>query len=250
MLRFGNNAFEMGQECVRRDWEGEIMKTRLLAVAVGASAMALASLPAWANGVGLFEYAFNIDGTVSDNFAPAEADITGFDTGTGLGTISVSVGGAGSHYVSLFVDHEIDEADNTFYNENGDTSGSAAAGQTWEIDEPGYVFGDIYDNFLASELDDMNALPAGSEDDVSMAQGWDFALAAGETAEVNFVLASVQPSGFYLSHTDPDSNTTFYFSSSVDISPSGVVPIPGAVWLFGTALVGLGALGRRFRTVA
>jgi hypothetical protein len=227
------------------------MKTRLLAVAVGASAMALASLPASASVVDLFEYAFNIDGTVSDNFAPAEADITGFDTGTGLGTISVSVGGAGSHYVSLFVDHEIDEADNTFFNENGAISGVAAAGQTWEIDEPGYVSGDIYDNFLASELDDMNALPAGSEDDVSMAQGWDFALAAGETAEVTFVLALMQPtSGFYLSHTDPDSAETLYFSSSVDISSSAVVPIPGAVWLFGTALVGLGALGRRFRTVA
>jgi hypothetical protein len=179
---------------------------------------------------------------------PAGADISGFDTVTGLGTILVSVGGAGSHYVSLFVDHEIDQATNTFFNEYGDTSGSAAAGQTWEIDEPGYLFGDIYDNFLVSALDGTNAVPSGLDDDVSMAQGWDFALAAGETAEVTFVLASVQPSGFYLSHTDPDSNTTFYFSSSVDISPSGVVPIPGAVWLFGTALVGLGALGRRRRT--
>ena len=108
-----------------------------------AGAMALmTSTSASATAINLFEYAFNIDGAFASpllgDTVPAGVNLAGFDTDTGLGTILVSVVGTGAHFVGLFVDHEIDEEENTFFNEVGDTGGSPAANQSWEIDEPGF----------------------------------------------------------------------------------------------------------------
>ena len=159
----------------------------------------------------------------------------------------MTVTGPGAHDVRLFVDHELSEATTTFFtNEYGATSGTPAAGQSWEIDEPGYVFGDIYYNVLDGTLDNTNALPAGSEDDVSMAIGWafdipDLALGGTEYATVVFDLSDTAPaSGFYLAHNDADTQESVYFSSTL-----AIVPVPGALLLagIGSGLVGL--LNRR-----
>jgi hypothetical protein len=206
-------------------------KKLLLPVVVVLLTCGLFAAPAFAD-ISLFDWAGNIDGIIS---SPPGMDLSAFDDITGLGIITVTVSGAGSHYVGLFVDHEIDEAINTFYNENGDVVGSPATGQSWEIDEPGYVFGDIYGNFLGSALDGSNGVPAGSEDDVSMALGWDFDL-ADLPALITFNLSdTAPPGGFYLQQYDPDSDASVYFSSSLT-----VVPVPGAV-LMGS--IGIGFAG-------
>ena len=224
-----------------------IKKTPILLAAAGA--LALASHASMAVPViDLFEYAFNIDGAVSDptlgDPVPAGVNVAGFDTTTGLGTIGVSISVAGSHYVAAFLDHEIDQAINTYFNEYGATSGSPAANQSWEIDEPGFVFGDIYDNFLVGALDSTNSVPSGFEDDVSMAMGWDFSLGANQNGIVSFLLSDTAPtSGFYLTQTDPGSQASIYMSSTLDIrsTPSGV-PAPATLALMALGLLGL----RRF----
>ncbi len=212
------------------------MRTSAAAVVV----IVLFAMPATSAGdtISLFDYAFNLDGTLSQ--APSQADTSGFNFGTGLGTISVSIGGAGDHYVALFLDHEIVESENTFFNEFGGTGGTLASGQGWEIDEPGWVFGNIYDNLIAGSLDSDNAVPSSAPDDVSMALSWNFLLAENETATISFLVSTLSPSsGFYLSHTDPDSNATIYFSSTIDITGGPVIPTPSSVAM----LVGLGLMG-------
>jgi hypothetical protein len=206
----------------------------LLPVVVVLLTCGVFAAPAFAD-ISLFDWAGNIDGTIS---SPPGMDVSAFDDITGLGIISVTVSGTGSHYVGLFVDHEIDEAINTYFNETGATSGSPAAGQSWEIDEPGFVDGDIYGNLEAGDLDNgIGTSIYGNTtfpDDVSMAMGWDFVL-ADQPALITFNLDTAPPGGFYLEQYDPDSDVSVYFSSSLT-----VVPVPGAV-LMGS--IGIGFAG-------
>lgn len=166
---------------------------------------------------------------------PTGVDASGFDFGNGTGAVSVRVQGAGIHTVDFFVDHDIDAASNTFFNEYGATGGVPAAGQLWEIDEPGFIFGDLFANFLAGMPDNTNGVPSGTPDDVAMMLGWSLSLTANEVAHIEFLVSAVAPAGgFFLSHTDPDSAQTLYFSSDLSI-----VPIPGALVLFAGALCAL-----------
>jgi hypothetical protein len=201
------------------------------------------SIPANA-AVALFDFGFNIDGTTTfGGSLPPDVDGSGFDFGAGLGIVDVTISGAGLHYVGGFFDHEIDEPINSFFNEIGSASGALAAGQSWEIDEPGFVFGDIDLNLVAGTLDDSVGVPF--PDDVSMAMGWDFALALGEEALISFAITDVLPaSPFFLTHSDLDSPDLIYMSSTLDISLSPI-PVPAAIWLFGSGLVGLVGFSRR-----
>lgn len=192
--------------------------------------------------ISLFEHQVNINGTIASS--GSGINLSAFNTTTGLGTITVTVSSAGANYVGLFVDHDIDEEDNTFYNESGSASGSPGSGQSWEIDEPGWVNGDIFDNFTASNLDnDIGTSIFGDTafpDDVSMAMAWSFNLAAGETGVVTFLLSQSAPTGgFFLTHTDPDSDASIYMSSGLRIQGGGTAPEPATLALVGLSLLGL-----------
>jgi hypothetical protein len=221
-------------------------------LAAGIFALGFGFQSASAAVISLFEYAFNIDGVITVDSAPAGANIAGFDTTTGLGSITVTLSGAGSRYVGLFVDHEIDQASNTFFNEVGFAFGTPAAGQTWEIDEPGYLDGDIFENFQDGTLDNAigesvygnTAFP----DDVSMALAWSFNLTADQTAVISFLLSQTRPtSGFYLEQFDTDSQASIFFSSSLTIrGDTTPIPTPGTLALLAAGLLLLSALsGRR-----
>lgn len=211
------------------------------------AAFGLGATAASAATIDLFEYAFNVNGTVTSGGAPAGVNIAGFNTSTGLGTINFTTSTDGAHSFLAFFDHEIDEATNTFFNEYGNTSGLPASGQSWEIDEPGYSFGDIYTNFTNGTLDNNNGVPQDTPDDVSMAMGWNFFLAADETATITMTLSASQPNnGFYLAQYDPDSQASIYFFSNLNIQGGGIVPEPGTMLLMATGLTGLlGTCARR-----
>jgi hypothetical protein len=205
--------------------------------------------PAASAGPILFEGKFNQDGAVDAlGSAPANWNLAAFDLNTGLGYITASITSAGAHNILVFLDIEIDEDINTFFNEFGALGGPPpGAGFGWEIDEPGYVFGDIYDNFLAGALDGLNGVPPGSPDDVSFALGRNFILGPDEVATLHFRTSLTPPAGgFYLVQTDPDSDVSVYFSSDLTIRGGGgpVIPEPGTLTLLG---VGLAAAARRLR---
>lgn len=241
-------------------------KSWIVVVAFVLASLGLTGAHADAALLDLFDWTFNIDGTVysaPDVYSPPDpgqlpasinTSLFNFSTGGlpgsggGLGQITITVTGAGSHSVIAFFDHEIDESVNTYFNEFGTAVGTPDTGQSWEIDEPGYVFGDIYTNVLAGTLDNTNGVPAGGENDVSMALGWDFSLAATESGRVTLLLSEAVPqAALYLSQTDPDSDYSIYYSSSLGIRSSEEVPEPGTMLLVATGLVGLAGLRRRMK---
>lgn len=210
--------------------------------------------PAQADPTSLFDWGFYVNGTTycsdagdgcdfNDGTLPDGSDLSGFDVMTGLGSISLTITAVGPHSIIAYFDHEIDEAINTFFNEIGSTSGAPAAGQSWEIDEPGFFGeppGDIFDNFVAGMLDNTIGFPETPED-VAMAMGFDFELLEEETALVEFFLSTDAPDvDFYLAQTDPNSDLTIYFWGRLTIDgPGGDVPEPGTLGLLGLGLLGL-----------
>jgi len=200
---------------------------RVLLIAVILSFVALADVSLGTT-VSLYDWAINVNGDLYERFAgntpPPSFVASGFVWNTGLGTLRCSALGGGGQYVIVLLDHDIDVPINTYFNEYGEAVGTPMTGQSWEIDEPGYVFGDIYDHVQAGTLDNSNGVPVGLPDDVSMALGWAFDLPPGGTADIDFVVGLTAPtSPFYLAHTDPDSGETLYFHST--FTPA-VIPEP------------------------
>jgi len=185
----------------------------------------------------LSDWAFNIDGAVSEERSGDDMPVTGGLT-DGLGTLSWTTDETGDHSFLAWFDHQIDAEINTFFNEYGGVSGSPETGQSWEIDEPGYVvdFGDIYANVLEGTLDNTNSVD-GFYDDVSMAMGWDFSLDRGQKAVIGLTLSHIAPeTGFYLFHADEHSDASIYLSSTLKVS---TVPEPGTMLLLCIGLAGM-----------
>jgi hypothetical protein len=148
--------------------------------------------------------------------------------------------------VLSFVDADIDEPTNTYFNEFATTHGSLAPGQGFEVDEPGFVFGDIFGNLQAGSLDDTNAVPESAPDDVAMAMSFALGpLGPGETSLVSIMLSQDGDSlgSFAIAHhdADPESRTTITYSGTVGEPPppGGAIPEPTGAVLFGAGLLAL-----------
>jgi len=155
----------------------------------------------------------------ADNFGSVTWSLTN-RTGANLNNVSFFA----------FLDAEITETGNSFYNEFGErvsVTGSGAtdsAADSWEIDEPGFLFGDIYDNLLAGALDNINNVPNGLDDDVSLALGFDIGdLLMDQVLVATLTISTLNIGG--LSHTDPDSLFTYYFNGIAEVIPIEI-PLP------------------------
>ncbi len=200
--------------------------------------------------VEMASWALNVNGDIftSGSRLPDYVDGSRFDWETGTGTISMiyTPVSACDCSVLLFLDHELDQTVNTFHNEFAVVHGSPLAGQSYEIDEPDYRFGNIYHNFRSGHLDNQNSItsdqfPLG--EDVSMAMGWNFVLSASDRALMEFYVGENEPvQPFFLSQYDPDSNAAIFFSSSLDIVP---VPVPSSIFLLCGGLMLVLRLRRR-----
>jgi hypothetical protein len=223
------------------------------------TATLLMSSTSLAGTIELAEWGFNLDGTnycpsgcpINDIAALSSAvDISNFDFNTGLGSFTITTLGAGNHSLISYFDHEIDVATNNFYNEDAIIFNSAASGQSWEVDEPDFIGGNIFANFQANTLDNgIFDSPISGPEDVAMAIGWTFSLAAGEMAVAEFLVTEEKPTtdGLIINHFDPDSNGNIYFTSSLSIEslPVNAVSEPTVLTMLGFGLMGLGFVRRK-----
>jgi hypothetical protein len=222
--------------------------------------------------VSLQEFLFNLNGTLYHNTTVVPGlNSAGFNTTTGLGTLTLtfSPGVAGSYFFHAFFDQQVHVP---FYNEFGSVSGTPGAGQSWQIDEPGFGDGNrtgtIFTNTSNNALDNTNhiagtlsnffnncgangggAVNPACNNDVSMAMGFNFILASDEFATITLTASQVQPTGgFYLRQTDPSSlddplTDNAYLQGAISIQGNvPVIPEASSLLLLGTGVAGL-ALG-------
>ena len=231
---------------------------------VGCAVMSLFVAPSMASAapidLGLFEVAFDVDGTGYDSISGFQAhdlgpatgspfNVSGFDFTTGQGVITLTIHGAGAHTVAGFFDLELAGLQNSAFDDQGEALGAPAAGQSWEIDEPGYAGylppqGDIYSHVFGGALENANNLAA--PDDVSMALAMNFFLDANEQAILTFLVSGSDPGGFRLRQFDASGEA--FLSSGLRIGDRPpAVPEPALLVLFGG---GLAAIARRRRNSA
>ena len=176
--------------------------------------------------------------------------------GTGLGEIVVDIAntGPGTAMGSFhaFLDLDIDEK--AFFNEFATVENDGALGNgqdpdSFEVDEPGFVFGDIDLNFEAGALDGTNGVtstlfPDG--DDVSLAMGWDLSIDALEIGKLTLLVSdaglTVPGSLFSIIHTDPVSMFDITYSGLLE---TAIIPEPASVLLLCTGILGVLARKRR-----
>ena len=184
-----------------------------------------------------------------------------------LGTVGVTYTNSGATAMAgvrlvAFVDLDIDRVANGFANEYGafislatppGAPAGAIAANAWEIDEPGFLFGNILTNAAAGTLDNFNAIPNGAPDDVSFALQFPVGdLAPGQLFSAQIRVEAGNIGG--LQQVDRTTNTTVYmngFAAKAAVLPPAP-PAPPAHHAPGTPeipspsslpllLIGLGA---------
>jgi hypothetical protein len=233
----------------------------------------IAATPAFSNE--LQDWEFNVNGTdyypaLGDTFASVPGlNSSGFSSTTGLGTFTLTFNpGAGSYYVGAWF---FDPVGVPFYNEYGVVNGSAASGQSYQIDVPDYDSdsnhtGTIIGNLESGALGNTNYIPgttdnylndcsAGSScnDVVSMALGFNFTLTGGQEEVITLSLSSTNPGGFNLEDIHPvDGNNSAaaeVFLSGSAISggppPPPTIPEPASCALVATGIAGVAIAMRK-----
>lgn len=150
-----------------------------------------------------------------------------------------------------YLDAEIDPDLNSSYNESGrlvsvDGLGSGDTGaDSWEIDEPGFLFGDIYEHLFIGALDNTNPISAGNENDLALALGFYLGdLFAGDSWSLILNISASDIGG--LAQLDSASGSEFFLNGTAVIKRATSVSEPSIAILMLLGLLSLFVNRRHF----
>jgi hypothetical protein len=230
-----------------------ILQLTLLAPLVCASAAYASSLQDWEINVNGTDY-FPSGGST---FASVPGlNSAGYNATTGQGTLTLTFnpGTAGNYFVGAYFYVPVSVP---FYNEYGAVNGSAAAGQSWQIDNPEYSetslnhgAGSIVDNLANETLSNTNLVPGSLDnylnncgangggavntacnDFVSLALGFNFSLTATQYEVLTVTLSPNNPGGFSLEAIQPvdganAAQSQIYYSGTAQLFNNNQPPPP------------------------
>ena len=123
----------------------------------------------------------------------------------------------------VFLDADLDRDTTTFFNEYGSlvslslppqAASNDIAPTGWEIDEPGFLFGDLAQHLLTGVLDQTNSISASATDDVALALSFPLGTVPPNTLTSSFFFISQTDIGG-LSQTDNTSNAKFWLNGYI-----------------------------------
>jgi hypothetical protein len=199
-----------------------------------------------ADTLSLYNWGFNVDGDIIDKAntpgpLPPSIHASGFNFNEGLGSLTVTVAGAGPHTVAIYFDHDLAAAQPT--SDFTADVGSPATGESWEVG-PGSKAGvQLFNDFLADSYTDTNSAPQPGDAAVGLA----FSFVTTQADPLGIITISVgatpPSSGFYLHQFNTLMGTTpsdIYISAS---EANSAIPEPASALLF---LAPLGLLVWRY----
>jgi hypothetical protein len=199
--------------------------------------------PQWTLG----DWSANINGTTyNPPPLPANVNSSGFDFGTGLGTLTFTINTPGNNYVGVYLNPYYDVGFHDTSTSYGSVHGTAPSGLSYQLDWPVGTLqsGTIWTNFSGNTLDKTNTVGTysapgqisgpGACCSVALAEILGFNVTSGSET-ITFTASTTQPDGFYLQVTDQDSGLSYYLTEQAS-SSTRVIPEPGSMLLMASGL--------------
>jgi PEP-CTERM motif-containing protein len=215
---------------------------------LGFSLLALSALSpsALADTLTLYNWGFNVDGTLYDkpnplpSTPPVSFNTGGFNFSEGLGSLTLVVAGPpSSHFVDVYFDHDLIAASPS--TDFAAAVGALPTGESWEIGAGSAA--NLFAAFSANTYSDTNNLPGPG--DVATGLGLAFTTTSADPwGLVTITVRETAPtSGFYLHqyNTSGSTPTDIYISAT---ETNTATPEPSTFLLFSAGLCGIGMLRR------
>jgi len=204
------------------------------------SAILAMTVPALADTLQLYNWGFNIDGTLIDKAntpgpLPLSINAGAFNLAEGLGTLTIAVAGPGPHSVDVYFDHNLNPAQ--IATDFSAAIGTPAAGESWGIGTGSEGGGTLlFADFSTNSYTDTDNSP--EPGDIATGLAFSFInTSANQLGVVTINVSTVAPtSGFYIEQWNDNSTPSEIYISGSETSAATPEPATSVLYFGGAVL--------------